>query len=88
MTGLTDTQRMAKARRAFSELAETNEAFDAVRAKIVEKLLSTAVDQQALREKLFFAAQTVDAVRKAMRAVIEDGQLIEAALGQANLFKP
>jgi hypothetical protein len=85
---MNDAQALAKAHRAERELIETEEAYDRLRAKLVEKLVSTSIDQQALREKLYFAIQAADSVRKALMDVVQNGQIAEIALAQQNLLRP
>jgi hypothetical protein len=53
----------------------------------VERLLATSIDQQGLREKLYLAAQTVDAVRKALMDVVQNGEIAEVALAKEGVWR-
>lgn len=84
---MTDEERAARGYRATSELTETEAAFDAVRAAIVKTLIETSPAQPDKILKLHTAAQTVDAIRQALRSVIDDGQVAQAALAIAGLTR-
>jgi hypothetical protein len=57
------------------EYQQTEAAFDAVRAALVEKLFATKLDEPLVREKLYLAVQSLDAVRVCMEQVITTGEI-------------
>lgn len=73
--------------RARAELELTEAAFEKVRGLIVERLLATSIDQQGLREKLYLAAQTCDAVRRALADVVANGEIAEVALAKEGVWR-
>jgi hypothetical protein len=49
------------------------EAFDAIRADYVEKLLSTNVMETAAREKLYMGVRVLDEVRAHFNIIVQNG---------------
>lgn len=84
---MSDQQRVARGHRAFNELEEVGAAFDAVEAAILKALTETPVGQEAKVLNLHKAAQNLSAVRQAIKAVIDDGQVASFALSQAGLTR-
>ena len=73
---------MARGERAGRELSETEAAFAAVRAAMVKRLLESPLSAGEDRERLYHAVQSLDAVRAALRQVVDSGK-IEAAAREA-----
>jgi hypothetical protein len=67
----------ALAQRTRAEFERTQDAFDKVRAKLSDKLLSSAVGESLLREKLYFTVQALDAVRAHMVEAMATGDIEE-----------
>lgn len=80
--------RLLRASRAGIELPQTEAAFADLRAALVERWASTTVDQVATREKMFFALQTLDSVRKALIRTATDGAVLKHSAEVAELLKP
>lgn len=70
---------IARGQRAEREFKEVEAAFDAVRAACVARVFETPTSASDQREQLYMAVQSLDAVRKAMRMVIDNGQIEQAA---------
>jgi hypothetical protein len=73
------TEAMARGERAGRELAETEAAFAAVRAAMVKRLLESPLNAGDERERLYHAVQSLDAVRAALRQVVDAGKIEAAA---------
>lgn len=73
------TDDIARSRQAAQELREMAGAFDEVRAATVNKLLSSPIQDTAIREKLYLAVQVIDAVRAVMMDVAQTGDIELAA---------
>jgi len=73
--------------RAWSELEQTAAAFARVRAAMVEEIIKTGPDHVAKRERLIVGCQIIDAVRDALRNVVDNGRVAEAALAEADLLR-
>jgi hypothetical protein len=84
---MSDDLRVARANRALNELSEVSAAFDAVEAAFVKAMLDTSPGQPDKVLKLHTAAQTVAAVRQALRHVIDDGMVASQAIAQAGLTR-
>jgi|DEB3_MinimDraft_2_1074329.scaffolds.fasta_scaffold03414_3 hypothetical protein len=82
-----DRERQARGQRAARELEEVEWAFDEVRGAIMQALVETSPNNPEKVLTLHRAAQTVDAVRKALRNVIDDGLLAASAISQAGLTR-
>ena len=84
---MTDEQAVAKGHRAANEYAETNEAFDQVKAAILKTMVETSPAQPDKILKLHTAAQNLEAVRQALMGVIQSGQMAEHAIALAGLTR-
>ncbi len=84
---MTDEQAVAKGHRAANEYAETNEAFDQVKAAILKTMVETSPGQPDKILKLHTAAQNLEAVRQALMGVIQSGQMAEHAIALAGLTR-
>ncbi len=84
---MNDNERAARGHRASNELREVSGAFDAVEAAIIRTLTETPVGQEAKVLNLHKALQNLSAVRQAIRSVIDDGLMAEAAIAQAGLTR-
>lgn len=80
-----DSERRAAA--ASAELRFTHEAFDAVRASLIETWANTTIEASAHREHLFHAVKGLDLVRAALMSVVDTGILDKNAAEVAPLFK-
>ena len=69
----------ARGERCARELAETETAFAAVRSAMVKRLFESPLNGSEERERLYHAVQSLDAVRAAMRQVIDSGRIEAAA---------
>jgi hypothetical protein len=70
---------IARGQRAAREFAEVEAAFDAVREAAIKRLFDTKISEGEQRERLYLAVQNLGAVRKAIRLVIDDGHMQQAA---------
>ena len=77
-----------RAHRAKTELAETQAAFDAVRAAMVASLTARALTDTAGMQAMVCGIQTLDEVRNILMNIVESGDIEEAALDIAKSFKP
>jgi hypothetical protein len=73
------TDAIARGHAAAREFSETQAAFDALKAAMIAKLFTTPLAATEERERLYHAVQTLDAVRMAMREVIDSGRIEAAA---------
>ncbi len=73
---------IARGEAAAREYAETERAFASLREAMVKRLFDTPLAAAEERERLYHAVQTLDAVRMAVRQVIDSGR-IEAAAREA-----
>ena len=73
------TDAIARGHAAAREYAETQAAFDALKAAMIARLFTTPLAAADERERLYHAVQTLDAVRMAMREVIDSGRIEAAA---------
>lgn len=80
---MTDEQSIARGHRAEAEIALTNEAFNTVRADLVERLIRAADPVTVMQ--IHGALQTVDMVRQALRVVVIEGQHAAAAVAMSGL---
>jgi hypothetical protein len=85
---MTEQDRIAKGHRAAKELRETDEAFAKLEAQLIEQWKSASPGHVDLKERLHAAVWTLNAVRTALRAVVDDGAIATQALAQANLLRP
>jgi hypothetical protein len=76
---MSDPVAIARGARAKVELVETEAAFEAVRAAMIKRLVSTATAASDERERLYHGVQVLDAVRAALVKVVNTGKLEEAA---------
>jgi len=73
------TDTIARGQTAAREYSETQAAFDALKAAMIGRLFTTPMHATEERERLYHAVQTLDAVRMAMREVIDSGRIEAAA---------
>ena len=85
---MSDAIRVARGHAAERELTETEAAFDAVRDAILREMVSTSPAHPDKVLKLHLAVQNLDAVKTALRGVIEDGQVAAHAIAAAGLTRP
>jgi Spy/CpxP family protein refolding chaperone len=76
------TERLALVHRAKKELELTEGAYDRLRQAMVDKLFSTPIEAQALRERIYVAVQSMDTVREMLRQATFD----EAAVNHETLL--
>lgn len=76
---MTDLEPRRRALQASKELRETNEAFDRIRAAMVQELLDSPMQASETRERLYTGVNILDHVRAELLKVV-DGGLIEEAL--------
>lgn len=72
---MTPEQAIAKGNRAALELVETADAFEQMKALIIEKWASTGIDDTATREKLFASYNAINMVRKALETSVNNGRV-------------
>jgi len=77
---MNDEQALAQAHKAKAELELTDAAFTTLRTAMLDKLVATAIDQPVVREKLYLAVQTLDAVRQTLFETVQNGIVAEHAL--------
>ncbi len=82
------TDAIARGQTCAREYAETEAAFDALKAAMIARLFTTPLSAADERERLYHAVQTLDAVRVAMRGVIDSGRIEAAAREAAQAFGP
>lgn len=70
------SQRLARAGRAKAELAETDAAYEKLKAALVEKLLATPLERQDLRERIYMAINAGDQMRAMLRDAVADGEMV------------
>jgi hypothetical protein len=63
---------------AQTELGLTEEAFETIRQRMVDSLLATTLGDKDLRERLYMGVNALDTVRKALKAMVLNGQHEEA----------
>jgi DNA-binding protein Fis len=63
---------------AQSELNLTEEVFASIRQGMLDKLLSSSLGDQALRERLYMGINGLDLVRKTLKDIVLNGQHQEA----------
>ena len=73
------TDAIHRGERAAREFAEHDAAFAALREAMVKRLFESPLSAGDERERLYHAVQTLDAVRMAVRQVIDSGRLEAAA---------
>jgi uncharacterized membrane protein len=82
-----------RGRRAAGELAETEAAFEAVKAAILKTLVAASPAQPEKILKLHLAVQNLEAVRQALAKTVAAGevaafaQAAEAAIAEAGLTR-
>jgi hypothetical protein len=81
-------QTIAKGNRAAMELAETSEAFEAMKALLIEKWAATGVDDTPTREKYFAAFNAINMVRKALEVSVSNGRVEAHSAEMAALLAP
>lgn len=85
---MTDKETVALGHRAAHELELTEAAFEKVRAALIEKMIATPPERPDTILKLHMAAQTVTDIRRALFAMVQDGQVAEVALANSGLTRP
>lgn len=75
---MSDPAARAGASAARIELRETDRAFNGLRDALVAKMLATPSEAAQTRETCYFAVNALDAVREALRQVVENGDIDEA----------
>jgi hypothetical protein len=80
------TDAIARGQAAAREYAETEAAFSALKAAMIGRLFTTPMNAAEERERLYHAVQTLDAVRMAMREVIDSGRIEAAARDAASVI--
>lgn len=83
---MTDDERVSRGHRARQEYSLTAEAFEGVKAHLLEQLSTTPGDQPAKVLQLHTAIQNLALVRKALFLVIEDGN-VAAAIAESGLTR-
>lgn len=71
------TDAIPAGRRAEQELRLTEAAFDKIRASALEAIAMTKVGERDKREELYLIANTVDAVRRHLRSIVDTGKMDE-----------
>lgn len=84
---MTDEQRAARGAQAEREWAQVAEAFERVREAIVAEWAQTGPANTEKLTKLHMAVQILAAVKAAVLAVVDDGQMARAAITQAGLTR-
>lgn len=79
MVRLDSDEIRARAARASAELEIVSEAFEKLKANATEALFSSAAGQTDYREALYRSVQTVNAVEKYLKAVIDNGMMEDFA---------
>lgn len=72
---------------AHREWTEVEAAFESVERALLQTLADTPVGQEAKVLNLHKAVQNLAAVRQAIMAVIQNGQIAERAISQAGLTR-
>lgn len=80
-----DEHTIARGNGAEREFKYLDEAFDKVRAVIIDELVNTSPTQADKILKLHLAVQNLTAVRQALIAISVEGQVAKHALALANL---
>lgn len=85
-----DAEILAQAHRSAGELRETAQVFADLRAAMIEKMVSTTLDQQHMREKLFMAIQSLDAVKSALFQAAQSAEIVNytVLLAERGLTNP
>lgn len=85
-----DHEVRARGAKARQELELTDQAFAGLRQAALEEIVATSPDQVAKRERLVICAQLIDAVRKALQASIDAGEVANyrLMLAEQNLIRP
>lgn len=85
---MTGEERRNRGQRAMHEYTEVEAAFSAVEGAILRTLAETPIGQEPKVLNLHKALQNLAAVKQAIRDVIDDGQMAEAAIATAGLTRP
>jgi hypothetical protein len=85
---MTDEQQIARGRRALREFEELSDVFDRLERNTVERLKMAAIGQDALVVKLHMQLHTLAGIKTAMREMIDNGRIAEAAVAVAGLNRP
>lgn len=67
-------QAIRDGRQALAELQMTDKAFARLRQAMFEKIASSPLDAQPLRERLYLSVQILDGVRDALMEAVADGE--------------
>lgn len=66
----------------------TEAAFDALRDGLISRWAGSVTSDSEERERLFYAVQTLDAVRGVLVQAVQDGDYIKANDELAEMMKP
>jgi hypothetical protein len=75
-----------RGRAAQTEIGLTDEAFAAIRQKMVDGLIGSALGQAEVRERLYMGINALDSVQKALKTIVLNGQHQQALDEMANDF--
>jgi len=84
---MTNEQRAARGAQAEREWVELEAAFERVREAITSEWVQTGPANVEKLSKLHMSVQNLAAVKAAIIAVINDGQIARAAITQAGLTR-
>lgn len=84
---MTDDERVARGRRAFSEFNELSQAFDDVEAAILKAMVSAPPTQPDKILTLHMAAQNLQALKTALKSYVDDGHMAATAISMAGLTR-
>lgn len=85
---MSDEATIRNAQRAHVEYQQLEASFDAVKAAIVEELISTPPMQGDKIARLHMAAQNLAAVKEALLQVAQSGDVAKYAIALAGLTRP
>lgn len=69
--------RRGRAAKAKVELSETEAAFAMMRAKSFELIAASKPNEADFRERLYVTVQVIDALRKHLSEIVDDGRIEE-----------
>lgn len=85
---MTDAERSARGHRAFNELAELQEVFDKLERGVFVELQRTPIGQDVKVQRLHMTLHNLAGIQQAMREMVDDGRMVEAALAMAGINRP
>lgn len=71
-------ERKDRAVRSQAALEVCGEAFDKIRAAMLDQAVKTPIRDAEAREKLILGVQALDAVREQLRSAVQDGEILTA----------